>query len=681
MSERLWWQKPLRVIQYNLQVKDTPHMDPARIAEETEKLHANALVVNVGGIYAWYQSDIPYHHVNEYLPKDFDLLGELLKECHARDIKVFARYDFSKNDDAVFQAKPRWFVRRPDASPRIIGRDRMGEWSLLVSTCVNSGYRDREFAIPVMLETLARYPIDGIFFNGPQLEPCWCEACREKYAARYGCEIPDNAADFDPDWRASCMNDSMSFVYSALKERAPELPVVLYYYPGGINGGRTSSPEGLMERYQFADMICAEAQNVLARGVTDLPSSWSSAVNAKVGASAEGRPKPFGIIHSSPGMEWRHTGMPPAEYRYWLSLVPANGGTLWHSLTGFPDTISDKRVLSAVEEVNRRVMLSEEHMDTAKSAAQVLLLWNAGPSAEGWVEGLHQLHTQFDLLPLAQLTRERLAAYQVVICPEGTALSEDAVAALTDYVVSGGGLIQESARPSELKPLAAVTGVEIDIAASEELAASYIRLEPSGALLKGFEQTPLLPHRGKVAYCEPLPDRKTLATLVPPFAPREAVGAPPERASILTPQTDIPLCVSGRYGAGMAVLLPFSLGALTRECRMADHYRLMYNCVCAALDGPPRFQMRAPAGVTAALYRSGRDYLLHLVNGVGARPLASNVAVTDLSFTLALDAPVANVSSVIEQAALEFRAENGVLHCRIDKLELWDMIQIELREH
>jgi hypothetical protein len=32
MDERLWWQKPLRVIQTNLQVKDTPLMDPEKIA-------------------------------------------------------------------------------------------------------------------------------------------------------------------------------------------------------------------------------------------------------------------------------------------------------------------------------------------------------------------------------------------------------------------------------------------------------------------------------------------------------------------------------------------------------------------------------------------------------------------------------------------------------------------------
>ena len=33
-EKKLWWHEPLRVIQTNLQVKDTPKMDPAKIAQE-----------------------------------------------------------------------------------------------------------------------------------------------------------------------------------------------------------------------------------------------------------------------------------------------------------------------------------------------------------------------------------------------------------------------------------------------------------------------------------------------------------------------------------------------------------------------------------------------------------------------------------------------------------------------
>ena len=90
MEEREWWKRPLRVIQTNLQVKDTGKMDAGKIAREIEELCGNVLVTNVGGIYAWYQSEVKYHHVNEYLPKDRDLLKELIEECHKRGMKVFA---------------------------------------------------------------------------------------------------------------------------------------------------------------------------------------------------------------------------------------------------------------------------------------------------------------------------------------------------------------------------------------------------------------------------------------------------------------------------------------------------------------------------------------------------------------------------------------------------------------
>ena len=52
-GETLWWHRPLRVIQYNLQVKDTARMVPEQLAAETEEMAANVVVINMGGIYAW----------------------------------------------------------------------------------------------------------------------------------------------------------------------------------------------------------------------------------------------------------------------------------------------------------------------------------------------------------------------------------------------------------------------------------------------------------------------------------------------------------------------------------------------------------------------------------------------------------------------------------------------------
>jgi len=106
-----WWERPLRVIQTNLQVRDTKAIRPDILAEQLKQMGANALVFNVGGIYAWYDTEVLYHNKNTFLPKDFDLLNNVIEECHKREIKFIARFDFSKADDYVYLNKTQWFVR------------------------------------------------------------------------------------------------------------------------------------------------------------------------------------------------------------------------------------------------------------------------------------------------------------------------------------------------------------------------------------------------------------------------------------------------------------------------------------------------------------------------------------------------------------------------------------------
>lgn len=58
-----WWKTASRVIQTNLQVMDTPRMSAEQLAQNVVELEGNVLAVNVGGIYAWYQSEVLYHHI------------------------------------------------------------------------------------------------------------------------------------------------------------------------------------------------------------------------------------------------------------------------------------------------------------------------------------------------------------------------------------------------------------------------------------------------------------------------------------------------------------------------------------------------------------------------------------------------------------------------------------------
>lgn len=678
MTEKKWWQKPLRIIQYNLQVQDTSKMKAGKIAGELIELKANAVVLNVGGIYAWYPSKIRYHHRNEYLPKDHDLLKELLAECHKLGIKVIARFDFSKTDDYVYLNKPEWFVCDTEKKPLIYGKDRMGEWSLLLSTCVNGGYRNEELAVPVVKEVLENYEIDGIFFNAPQAEECHCGNCKRKYFKLYGRELPEKKEDFEPDWADRCLKDNIGKIYKIVKKINPEIPVILYY--STFEEGRNNRVDNLDNRYATADMICTEAQDILSKGVHKIPQAFKPALNMKIGNSADNKPHPCGIIHSSPGMDWRHTGIPPAEYLYWMSQVPANQGTIWHSLTGFNDTISDKRILQSVGKINARIEKCEPYMEDAVSLAQVLLLWNGSEAAMGWAEAMLNTQYPFDLLDELHLNLEKLKKYPVVLVPKGFHLEEKTVRLLREYTFAGGKVILESNQDFHTQAVAELAGVNEVMTAGPYLTASYIRFEKDGEVLKnGLKKVELLPHRGSVLYCKPKEDTKTLLTLVPPFAPLDGVGAPPERASMCVSHTDIPLCTLRNINKGQVLFLPFELSKLALEYKFAEYYRLIKNCLDYLLGGKKLFSMDMVSGLQAMFYGKDGKILIHLVNGIGQRPLVNTIPYYGLELQVKTDKEqkIKKVTSVIENQELTWTEEDGCIHICLNRLDVWDMILIQ----
>ena len=147
----------------------------------------------MGGIVAQYPTQVPFHYPSAFLPPGRDLFGDVLREAHARGIRVVGRFDLSKTQKAVYDAHPEWFFTRANGEPAI--------YNGLYSTCINGGYY-REHAMTILAEALERYEVDGLFFNmfgnptadysGVPMGPCQCDACQARYRARYGRERPDD---------------------------------------------------------------------------------------------------------------------------------------------------------------------------------------------------------------------------------------------------------------------------------------------------------------------------------------------------------------------------------------------------------------------------------------------------------------------------------------------------------
>lgn len=667
LSKRLWWHEPLRIIQPNMQVKDTDRIDPPKLARQLKEMGANTIVFNVGGIYAWYPSQVPFHHVNEYLPESGDLLQEMIREFHKQDLRFVARYDFSKADDYVYYNRPEWFVRRGDGEPEIIGEKRPGNWSLLMSTCINTGYRNGGLAVPVLKETLEGYDIDGVFFNNPGTIPCRCESCLTKYEDLYGAPMPEDRSRMERSWYSVCLRHNMELLQGTVRSLSPEAPVLGYY---------NLFNERLEDRKAGSDLLCTEPQNVLSLGHRHIPEFWKPALSVKLGRSRSETAPPLGIVHSCPGMDWRHTGLPPAEYAFWLAQVPAYGGQIWHSLTGVPDTIRDKRIIRTVTEHNRREAVAGEVMRGAEPLADTALLWGSGKAVEGWADGLVNRQIPFDLLA-GDKGAEELDRYRALIVPAGHAAGAEDIASWRAYAERGGLLIVEG----RLKGIGAaeLLGIGPEVTLSEDLKASYMRFEGEGnPLQRGLEDTELIPFRGRVAYCRPLPGSETLATLVPPFSPPESVGAPPERASLPVERTDLPLAVHRRLGKGGVLYIPFAFSELLDEYKLGEHYRLLDNMLDLGDDKRRLLSVTRIIGLQATLYRSGGGLALHFVNGTGRRPLAEAVPLHGIEVALpaGLVPAGAKAEGLLENGPLELRTEGEEIRFTLPKLGIWEVVRI-----
>lgn len=647
-----FWKEPLRVIQYNLQVKDTEKMVPKEIAKGVEDLCGNALVLNIGGIYAWYDTKVRFHFKNEYLPEKFDLIEEIIKECHARNIKFIARFDFSKAVDEYYVQRPYWFVENKDKEPLVYGKDRMGNWNFLMSTCINGGYRNEDVAVPIINEILDRYDIDGVFFNAPQYEPCFCDTCKNKFFENYNYKMPENIAEFPKDWSYKCFKDNISLLYNTVKKNKSDVGVILYY--DGMSIGRDFYMENLLDKYTYTDMICTEAQNIISKGVNNLPSTIKPNINMKLG-NIENKPRPFGIIHSSPGMDFRHIGIPTDEYLFWMSQVPVNNGYIWHSLTGFDETISDKRILENVRNVNSKILNLEKYTIGSRIYSEVCLLWNNSVSAFGFGEALLNIGINFDVTIANRITMEELEKYKLFIIPDKTVFDDNLIKIIKNFK---GKIIIENTSSIEANKIKEVLGIKEAFGVSNEKSASYIRQEIGQ----------MLAFSGKVLYTE-AKDSKTLATFVPPFAPLDGVGAPPERASLFLEDTDIPLVIE----KDNVIFLPMEFGKILDKYKLVDHYKF-FDYLIDMLMAKRYIKSEIIKGIQISVSK-GKYTSIHLINGIGERPLASFIPYYNFKFKILNE--FGNNFKIINGENVKFNIVDEYIEFELDLTDYWTTLIIE----
>ena len=670
----------MRIIQYNLQMKDTPHMDPERIAQQTKEMGGNVAVINAVDSVVWYPSKAAKQIMNPFLPTGRDLLEELINAFHRCGIKVIARGAHLGFEEDTYYQHPEWVCRDPEGTPVMMANDRPGLWKRLYVPCPNSAFV-QENARDVAKEIFTAYDFDGAFWWGHGM-PCFCDTCKRCFREKMGYEMPSDPKLIPDGWDADLRRqDAILLKKTILETRNEEMPYFHYFWPierfdsyENFTGVRPA--ENIEEKADITNTLLTEAQDVLSRGVRNLPEWNMGTLEMKLGSTIESFPPPVGIIHTCPGMDWRHANLPENEFLFWASQIPANGGSYWTAFTGFPDTITDKRMLRSVGLLNHMAQKCEADMRGAKTFAQVLLLSDGNLFNKGWAEALTAAHIEFDMLAHYQLSLARMEDYPLVIAPQKFKYLPGFGEIFQKYLDMGGHLIVEGTSSSELTEVKHLLGIEGDLCQSEEVSASYLRCEDA-EINQYIGEVQLVPLKGRIGFSHPAAGTQTIASWVPQFAPPNWAGAPPERASLPAPKTRIPLVTRHTECRGEVLFVSYEASRLVLEYGLWDMYDLMRYYIDTMLGSAKKIQAELPRRVIMTVFEKEKKLLIHFVNGVGQRPLTETIPIYHIVVRIQLEGKkVKSVLSRIAEEALEYSQDGDVLTIRLCKLQIWDMVCI-----
>ena len=190
-----WYRRALRWGQTNITEIDPQRYDIAWWRQHWKRTQIQGVIINAGGIVAYYPSKFPLHYRAAALG-DRDLYGELARAAHEDGLAVLARMDSNRVHEDFFRAHPDWFALNANGQPH-----RAAD---LYVTCVNSPYYD-DYIPSVLREIIERSQPEGITDNSwAGLERdniCFCENCQRKFREQAGQPIPRAKNWDDPVYR------------------------------------------------------------------------------------------------------------------------------------------------------------------------------------------------------------------------------------------------------------------------------------------------------------------------------------------------------------------------------------------------------------------------------------------------------------------------------------------------
>lgn len=652
-----WFRTALRWGQTNLVEIDPARYDDAWWRQYWRDTRIDGVIVNAGGIVAYYPSAFPLHHRAVTL-KGRDLYGDIVRSAREEGLCVIARMDSNRVAEDFYRAHPDWICVDAEGEPY-----RSADKFI---TCVNGPYY-HEYLPEVMREIIKRSSPDGITDNSwaglARDKICFCTHCSAGFTESTGLPLPRRA-----DWRNEAYRQWIAWNYRRRTEIWDQNNTVTTEAGGehclwlGMIGG-----DMLNHSARFIDVreILSRAETVLLdhqhRNATE-----GFEQNSEVGKRLHELLGWDKMIPESTPMyqlgqpSFRLAAMPSAEVRLWSSHAFAGGIQPWWHHVG--SSHEDRRqygtaapiflwheanqsiLTNRTPQANVGVVWSQTNNDfygQDNPAARTLdpyrgvvqsLVDAAIPFVPVHVDDIGRAAGRFDALVLPNIaamskeTRNAIRAFSrcgAVIATGETSLYDEVGDRLADFGLADlfgvhatdlyhGG--QSVANP--------------DIETSERH--SYLRLHPDlgsdacgrhdgtaeasnmprHAALDGFGKTDSIPFGGYLQEIEVDEGAAILLTFIPPFP-----IFPPETAWMRHSSTRIPGLVVRESESGTKVaMLAADLDRCTARDHQPDHMRIIANLVRWAIGDKPVLLVESEGRISCNVYEQDLRQIVHLGN-------------------------------------------------------------------
>ncbi|MEJ1236646.1 alpha-amylase family protein [Chryseolinea sp. T2] len=666
-----WWKaNNLRVIQTNLPAYEAT-LNPDSLVDDLKDYSANVLIINAGGIMAFYPTELEDHYVNPYMQPA--MLGDVVRKCHEAGIKVIVRFDFSRAHRSIFEKHPDWFYISPDGE-RIINDD-------MYVVSINAPY-EQNVMFKIVEEVIDKYPVDGIFINMPGYQ------VRNPYVGKYhgidqnvydrerfqkfsGLKLPVKEDFSDPifkryvEFKEFTTEELMHRLHDVVKKKNPQIAICTY-----------------SEKY--VDIVRHESQT---NSLPYWPYNASDNVNNTLTSF------PHHIVSNASiqqiSFQSRYNAVEPAEVRIRLYENIANGSGLDMSMMGDFRNYEDERNYDVLRQVYAHHMKFEQYYGRYRSTAQVAVVspgsWPSGESAQeyrGIQLMLKESHIQHDLIEDTQLPilGDALQRYKVLILPDILRLDSAAIATLESLQRKGTHLIATNRTFSDngdaLFRIFGAKAIEVD----HDGAGFYVSPERNNAFkrLRGQKLISWKFNLGLYSF----PEADTLLPIYTPGRP-----GPPEIIGGHA-RTKHHLLGLKKNGSASAVLIPANLGRLYYVLGYQQYKNILLDVIdvldvsissSIITNAPSRVEVitqEFTTNIPQHLQWSDSDgVIVHLVNLTGySNTYFEPLTVEDISFRLRTDFKPSSIRTMTTDRPIEFTWSDGTLQFTVPRLTDYEAV-------